>query len=368
MPKILVAMSGGVDSSVAAALLKEQGHELCGVTLKLYENEDIGVCSQKTCCSLADVEDARRVAARMGFRHVVFSYADEFRHDVISRFALEYAAGRTPNPCIDCNRFIKFPRMLYRARLLGMDGIATGHYARVEFDEVSGRWLLKTARDLSKDQTYVLYALTQDELAHTRFPLGGLLKSEVRKLAEERNLVNARKPDSQDICFVPNGDYAGFLERVMGVGAPEGDYIDSEGNVIGRHKGHHRYTIGQRKGLGVGFGEPRYVIQKDAMRDTVTLGGKEELLSSGLIVKDVNWISIDQLLEPMSVTVKTRYHQPEAAAVLHPHKDGVQVLFNKPQASAAPGQAAVFYIGDTVVGGGIIDIIDRKGYDSYENT
>ncbi len=354
MSKILVAMSGGVDSSVAAALLKQEGHELCGVTLKLYENEDIGVCSQRTCCSLADVEDARRVASRLGFRHVVFSYSDEFRNDVMARFASEYAAGRNPNPCIDCNRFIKFPRLLYRARLLGMDGIATGHYARIEYNGETGRWLLKKARDASKDQTYVLYALTQDELAHTLFPLGNLLKTEVRRLAEEHGLVNARKPDSQDICFVPDGDYADFLERVMGITVPEGDYIDTKGRVLGRHKGHHRYTVGQRKGLGVGFGEPRYVLRKDARNNTVTLGTKEELMSSSLIVKDVNWISIDELRRPVAVTVKTRYHQPETAAVLHPHKDGARVVFDSPQAAAAPGQAAVFYSGDTVVGGGII--------------
>lgn len=350
-------MSGGVDSSVAAALLKEQGYELCGVTLRLYDGAEIAEdeVMTKTCCSLTDVEDARRVAARMGFRHVVFSFTDCFRKEVIDRFAKGYEEGRTPNPCIDCNRFIKFGKLLDRAKQLDMDGIATGHYARVEYDEPSGRYLLKKARDASKDQTYVLYAMTQEELSRTLFPLGNLLKAEVRQLAEERGLVNARKPDSQDICFVPSGDYAGFLEKKMAVKMPTGNFLDTDGNVIGKHKGHIHYTIGQRKGLGVSFAAPRYVVRKDAGNNTVTLGTAEDLFSDSLIADDVNWISIESLKEPMNVEVKTRYHQTESPATLYPQEGGsVLVRFKNPQRAVTPGQAVVFYSGDIVVGGGTI--------------
>lgn len=357
LQKIMVAMSGGVDSSMAAALLKEQGYDLIGVTLRLYDGAEIAEDEviTKTCCSLSDVEDARRVAARIGFRHVVFSFTDCFRHEVIDRFTKGYEEGRTPNPCIDCNRYIKFSKLLERARQLDMDGIATGHYARVEYDERSGRYLLKKARDVSKDQTYVLYMLTQEELSRTLFPLGDLLKSEVRQLAEERGLVNARKPDSQDICFVPNGDYASFIEKQRNVKTAEGDFLDTEGHVIGRHKGHIRYTVGQRKGLGVSFASPRYVVKKDAAHNTVTLGKLDDLYTASLIADDVNWIAVESLHEPMEVQVKTRYHQTESPATLYAQDDGsVLVKFAHPQRAVTPGQAVVFYSGDVVVGGGTI--------------
>ncbi|RPF48290.1 tRNA-specific 2-thiouridylase [Hydrogenoanaerobacterium saccharovorans] len=354
--KVMVAMSGGVDSSAAAALLQEQGYDVCGATLKLYDNPDIGISDRtRTCCSLDDVQDAKSVAYKLGFRHYVFNFGMHFRKDVIERFVQGYVCGETPNPCIDCNRYIKFSKLLQRAILLEKDCIATGHYAQVTYDTNSGRWLLKKARDQSKDQTYVLYMLTQQELGHTLFPLGGMLKSEVRTFAEQRGLVNARKPDSQDICFVKDGDYANFLTNVMGTPAIQGNFIDCRGTVLGKHKGIVHYTIGQRKGLALSFDSPRYVVDKDAVHNTVTLGEQEELFSDKFYVGDLNWIALPELNERMQVMVKTRYHQVETLADISPADDGkVLVRLQTPQRAITPGQAAVFYCGDTVIGGGTI--------------
>lgn len=354
--KAMVAMSGGVDSSAAAVLLLEQGYEVCGATLRLFANEDIGITDRtRTCCSLDDVYDARSVAYKLGFEHYVFNFSEQFGQEVIQRFADEYACGRTPNPCVDCNRYIKFGKLLERAQLLGCNYIATGHYARVEHDENSGRWILRRAMDAHKDQTYMLYALTQHELAHTLFPLGNMVKSDVRELAQARGLINARKPDSQDICFVPDGDYVAFLENTMGLASIPGDFIDTKGRVLGRHKGVLHYTVGQRKGLGLALPQPHYVLAKNAADNTVTLGTYNELFSDSLTVSGLNWISIANLHDEMQVTVKTRYKQSEMSALIRPGKDGtVEVRFTKPQTAAAPGQAAVFYDGDIVVGGGTI--------------
>ena len=354
--KVMVAMSGGVDSSVAAALLLEQGYELTGATLKLFSNEDIGLeKTTRTCCSLDDVQDARAVAFKLGFEHYVFNFGELFRQQVMDRFAAVYAAGDTPNPCIDCNRFIKFDKLLERALALGMDYIATGHYARIEQDEETRRWLLKKALDSTKDQSYVLYALTQAQLERILLPLGGLSKRAVRLMAEERGLINARKPDSQDICFVKDGDYAAFLKNTMNVLSPPGDFVDSAGKVLGTHKGLIHYTIGQRKGLGLSFERPKYVVGKNVGQNTVVLGDEEELYTNEMTVGDLNLIAFETLDQPIPAAVKTRYSQLEQPATLYPAGNGrIRVHFEKPQRAVTTGQAAVFYDGDSVIGGGTI--------------
>lgn len=356
IPTVMVGMSGGVDSSVAAVLLMDMGYKVCGATLRLFSNEDIGINDKtRTCCSLSDVEDARSVCYKLNLDHYVFNFGEQFKEQVISRFAKSYEDGETPNPCIECNRYIKFSKMLERASLMEQDFIATGHYANIAYDDKSGRYLLKKAKDTKKDQTYMLYTLTQEQLAHTLFPLGNLTKAEIRQIAEERGLINARKPDSQDICFVKDGDYAGFITREWGVSSTEGNFVDSSFNVLGRHNGIINYTIGQRKGLGLSFDAPRYVIDKDKESNTVTLGREEELFSKSLVAKDINFISIESLTEPMCVTAKTRYSQTETPATIFPRENGcVYVEFDQPQRAITKGQAVVFYDGDSVVGGGTI--------------
>ena len=359
---VIAAMSGGVDSAVAASLLLEQGYEVRGATLLLRPEggKAAGLegpsCGKSTSCgSREDIEDALAVAARLGIPHDVFDFTGLFQQAVIDKFARVYAAGGTPNPCIDCNRHLKFGALLERAEALGADAVATGHYARVEEDPATGRWLLKKALDPAKDQSYVLYALTQRQLAHVLFPLGCLCKTEVRAYAAAHGFDNARKPDSQDICFVPDGDYVRFLEEGMGLPNPPGDFLDMQGNPVGTHRGFLHYTIGQRKGLGLAFGEPRFVISKHAAAGTVTLGRQEDLFTRTLFAEDVNLISLPELTEPVRVTAKTRYSQAAAPALLESSGDSrIRLTFDSPQRAVTPGQAAVFYQGDVVVGGGTI--------------
>lgn len=353
--RVYVAMSGGVDSSVAALLLRQAGHRLFGVHLRLLHNEDPGLTGEGACCSQEDAEDAGLVARRLGFPYYVFDFSDVFQAAVIRNFVREYQQGRTPNPCAVCNRTVKFGALLDRVRLLGGDYLATGHYARVEYDETCGRYLLKRGLDRRKDQSYFLYMLTQDQLSHVLFPLGELNKSQVRQLAESHGLVNARKRDSQDICFVPGGDYVEFLQNCGGATPVPGDLIDSSGRVLGRHRGQACYTIGQRKGLGVSAGAPLYVLRKDPVGNTVTLGPDSALYTGELTAEHLNWIAIPALDAPITVTVKTRHSPREASATVEPLSGGLaRVLFREPQRAVTPGQSVVFYDGEVVVGGGTI--------------
>lgn len=353
MKKVLVAMSGGVDSAVAAKLLTDGGADCIGCTMKLYRNEDAGIPASNTCCSLDDVEDARAVANRLGMPYYVFNFSQDFGERIIDKFVRCYECGMTPNPCIDCNRYMKFDKLFDRAAILGCDLVATGHYARIVRE--GDLFFLKKAKDPTKDQSYVLYTMTQKQLAHTLFPLGELCKSETRRIAAEAGLVNADKPDSQDICFVPGGDYAAVITERTGRAPRRGSYVDRAGRVLGEHKGLIYYTVGQHKGLGIPFPEKMYVLELRSEDNTVVLGREEELYEREAYLTDLNWILGAAPTAPFRCKAKLRYRKPEEWATVTPLPNGeAHVLFDEPQRAITPGQATVFYDGDTVLGGGVV--------------
>ncbi len=359
-------MSGGVDSSTVAAMLRAEGHNVVGLTMQLWNQrrlagkEGMPESVQGRCCSLDDVYDARRVAQQIGIPYYVVNHEERFERDVIRPFVEEYVSGRTPIPCSLCNNHLKFDQLLIVAQQIGASRVATGHYARVAFDEARGRWLLKRPADSSKDQTYFLFGLTQEQLGRTIFPLGEMTKPEVRELARHHGLALAEKPDSQEICFVPGGDYKRFIDAYLaeqGEALPEtaGDLVTTNGEVIGEHSGIHNFTVGQRKGLGVATGSPLYVIQISGANKQVIVGGEENLYSRTLRARRVNLIAVDDLREPMRASVKIRHrHEPAPAMIEKSGADEILVTFDEPQRAITPGQAAVFYDGEIVVGGGWI--------------
>ena len=353
MPKAIIAMSGGVDSSVAAFLMKEQGYDIIGITLKLHSGNDI--IEEQSCCTQQDILDAKAVCDRLSIEHRVVDLESNFKEYVIDRFIDSYISGGTPNPCVDCNRFIKFSKLLQIAKDEGFDYVVTGHYARVAYVKESGRYVLKKGLDESKDQSYVLYSLTQDALEHIKLPLGELSKDRVREIAQENGFINASKKDSQDICFVPDGKYADFITQYTGKSFPDGDFVDLQGKVLGTHKGIIRYTIGQRKGLNLALPQSMYVCKKDVKENKVTLCLDHELFSSELVAEDVNFISIKELTEPIKVKAKIRYKHVEAEATLYPLSNSrVKLIFDEPQRAITSGQAVVMYQGNTVVAGATI--------------
>ncbi|PYX26809.1 MAG: tRNA 2-thiouridine(34) synthase MnmA [Acidobacteria bacterium] len=365
---IAVAMSGGVDSSTVAAMLCAEGHNVIGLTMQLWNqrrlagHEGMPESVQGRCCSLDDVYDARRVAETIGIPYYVVNHEERFERDVVRPFVEEYLSGRTPIPCSLCNNHLKFDQLLVVARQIGADRVATGHYAQVTLDDETGRWLLKRPVDKSKDQTYFLFGLTQEQLSRTMFPLGGMTKPEVRELARKHALVIAEKPDSQEICFVPGGDYKKFLDAYLAEqGEPPletpGEMVTTDGRVIGEHTGIHNFTVGQRKGLGVATGSPLYVLQIKGDTRQVIVGNDEDLYSRTLKTHRNNLISVAELRAPMRVSVKIRHrHQPAPAVIESTGPDQILVTFDEAQRAITPGQAAVFYDGDVVVGGGWIEV------------
>lgn len=350
----LIAMSGGVDSSVAAYLMLEQGYDCLGTTMRLYRNEDIGLNQFHTCCSQRDIDDASEVAFQLDIPYEVLDFTPDFRERIIAKFIRVYEAGGTPNPCIDCNRYMKFDKLLDFAQQKGLNYVVTGHYARIAYDQVSGRYLLQKAADANKDQSYVLYMLTQEQLAHIKLPLGGRTKAEVRALAEQLHLINARKHDSQDICFVPDGNYKKFMEENYGICAGSGEFVSVTGEVLGMHQGYYGYTIGQRKGLGIAAKHPLYVVDIQPEKNRVVLGSNDDLFRSTLEAENFNWI-LNRDYEGVLLQAKIRYRQQaQNACVKRMKHDRVQVVFTEPQRAITRGQAVVIYQDDVVIGGGTI--------------
>lgn len=354
--RVVIGMSGGVDSSVAAAVLKDKGFEVIGVTMRLWDGEEVNGCAaESTCCSLSAVEDARRVANKIGIDYHVLDFRKEFSDFVIDYFVNEYVNGKTPNPCIACNKFLKFDAMAKKAEIFNADYIATGHYAKIEKSQSDDRFLLKRAAAAAKDQTYALYSLSQEQLSRLLLPLGDFKdKAAVREYADKHNLVTASKPDSQEICFVPDNDYASFIERRIGYLPAEGDFVDLNGNILGKHRGIVNYTVGQRKGLGIAFGKPMFVVRIDAAKNQVVLGEQGSEFSDTLYAVNPNFIPFDTLDAPLRVEAKVRYSAKPAACLIMNDGDKIKVSFDEPQRAITPGQAVVFYDGDTVVGGATI--------------
>ena len=355
MSKVVVGMSGGVDSSVAAYLLKERGYDVIGVTMQIWQDEEQATQEENGgCCGLSAVDDARRVAAALEIPYYVMNFKKEFKENVIDYFVEEYQNGRTPNPCIACNRYVKWESLLQRSLSIGAEYIATGHYARVVQLE-NGRYTLRRSATLAKDQTYALYNLTQEQLKRTLMPVGKYTKDEVRAIAEKINLRIANKPDSQDICFVPDGDYAAYIEEEAGVKVPEGNFVLTDGTVLGRHKGITHYTVGQRKGLGLALGYPAFVLEIRPETNEVVIGTKEESMTTQLRARNLNFMAVEVLTEPLHVFTKIRYnHKGAWCTIEKTGEDEALCTFDEPQRAVTPGQAVVFYDGEYVLGGGTI--------------
>ncbi|MGI5888608.1 MAG: tRNA 2-thiouridine(34) synthase MnmA [Oscillospiraceae bacterium] len=346
---VLIAMSGGVDSSVAAFLMQRSGYECTGATMKLYRSGPDGEMRMER-----DIEDARSTAGKLGIPFLAPDLSEDFKRLVVDDFVREYESGRTPNPCVVCNRTMKFGKLMEIADGLGIRYLATGHYARTSYDPERKRYVLRKGTDPLKDQSYMLYGLSQEQLSRVIFPLGGMTKTEVREIASRNGLPSALRRDSQDICFIPGRDYVSFLEEYTGNVYQPGNFVDSSGNVLGTHRGAVRYTIGQRRGLGISEGERMYVLGKDMKANTVTLGKREEVFSIGAAARNVNWVSVSGISGPRRVGARIRYSSSEIKGTAEPMEDGVRVIFDEPQKAVTPGQSLVMYDGDEVLGGGII--------------